>query len=154
MLRNDQVGRLVGVVALALLVGALGFQYLGQLQPCPMCHWQRWAHAAAATTGLLAIPLWKKASRPLAMATILFVAVSGLIAAYQVGEQLGIFAELEACKVDHPYRLGSTDIPAVSCAKVTWSLFGLSMAAYNALFSLSMAGLGTVLLAKARKRIF
>ena len=44
---------MLGAVALALVLGALGFQYLIHLAPCEMCHWQRWAHIAAAIIGAI-----------------------------------------------------------------------------------------------------
>ena len=40
--------------------------------------------------------------------------------------------------------------PEISCNAVTWSLFGLSLAAYNAIFSLGAAVIGTALLVKNR----
>ena len=51
-LRADWIAIGVGAVALALILGALGYQYLGGLPPCQMCHWQRWPHIAAAVIGL------------------------------------------------------------------------------------------------------
>jgi disulfide bond formation protein DsbB len=36
--------------------------------------------------------------------------------------------------------------PEVQCNVVTWSLFGLSLAAYNAIFSLAAAAAGLLLL--------
>ena len=53
MMRDEQIARVVGTGALALVLGALGFQYLQHLPPCEMCHWQRWPHIAAATLGLI-----------------------------------------------------------------------------------------------------
>ena len=38
--------------------------------------------------------------------------------------------------------------PEVSCNVVTWSLFGLSLAAYNAIFSFLIAGTGAFLLSR------
>jgi disulfide bond formation protein DsbB len=53
--------------------------------------------------------------------------------------------------VDKPYIVGSGDPdPQISCNAVTWSLFGLSLAAYNAVFSLGAAAFGTVLLLRKR----
>jgi disulfide bond formation protein DsbB len=46
------VGKVMGTVALALVLGALGFQYLVHLAPCEMCHWQRWLLIAASIIGL------------------------------------------------------------------------------------------------------
>jgi disulfide bond formation protein DsbB len=151
MIRDEQIAMLMGAVALALIAGALGFQYLGHLAPCEMCHWQRWPHIAAAVTGLALVPLWKRHAGFLALATVLLVLASGLIAAYQTGMQMGILPGPAACTVTHPYVMGSNaPPPEVSCNVVTWSLLGLSLASYNAIFSIGAAILGTVLLVKNR----
>jgi len=143
----------MGAVALALIAGALGFQHLGHLAPCEMCHWQRWPHIAAAVIGLGLVSFWKKPAAPLALLTILLVLASGLIAAYQTGMQMGILPGPEACTVSHAYVMGSNaPPPEVSCNVVTWSLFGLSLAAYNAIFSIGAAIIGTVLLVRNRPR--
>ena len=150
MIRDDQIARLMGAGALALLLGALGFQYLGHLAPCEMCHWQRWPHIAAAITGLLIVSFWKKQAHGLAILAIVMVALSGLIGAYQAGMQWGFLPGPGACTVDHAYVLGSgAPPPEVSCNAVTWSLFGLSLAVYNALFSLGLAATGFFLLRRS-----
>lgn len=146
-LRDSNIAIGMGAVAGALILGALGFQYIAHLAPCEMCHWQRWPHIAAAIVGLALVPFWKKQSEPLALLTILLVMASGLIAAYQTGMQLGLLPGPAACTVAHAYVLGSNaPPPEVSCNVVTWSLFGLSLAAYNAIFSLGAAIVGAVLL--------
>jgi disulfide bond formation protein DsbB len=38
--------------------------------------------------------------------------------------------------------------PEISCNAVTWSLFGLSLAAYNAIFAFLIAGTGAFLLSR------
>ena len=147
MIRDEQIARMIGAGALALLLGALGFQYLAHLAPCEMCHWQRWPYIAAAVIGLTSASVWKKDARSLAIITIVLVALSGLIGAYQTGMQLGLLPGPEGCTVDHPYVIGSgTPPPQVSCNAVTWSLFGLSLAAYNAIFAFLIAGTGAFLL--------
>jgi disulfide bond formation protein DsbB len=147
MIRDDQIARLMGAGALALLLGALGFQYFAHLAPCEMCHWQRWPYIAAAIIGLVLVSFWKKDLRLLAKLTIALVAISGLIGAYQTGMQWGLLPGPGACTVDHAYVMGSgAPAPEVSCNVVTWSLFGLSMAAYNAIFAFLIAGTGVLLL--------
>jgi disulfide bond formation protein DsbB len=193
MIRDEQIARLMGIGALALLLGALGFQYFAHLAPCEMCHWQRWPHIAAfliglvglsvwkwdsrilvalviilvaalgviitgqwqnvffaaiATIILIAAGAWKEGARAFAIMTVLLVAVSGLIGAYQTGMQLGILPGPSAC-TGARYVLGS-GAPAseVSCNAVTWSLFGLSLAAYNAVISLAIATSGAFLLSR------
>ena len=51
-LRADNIALAMGLGALALILGALGFQYIGGVAPCEMCHWQRWPHIAAAIIGI------------------------------------------------------------------------------------------------------
>jgi disulfide bond formation protein DsbB len=149
MIRDEQIARLMGASALALLLGALGFQYVVHLAPCEMCHWQRWPHIAAAITGLLIVSFWKRQARALAIFTIAMVALSGLIGAYQAGMQWGLLPGPTGCTVAHAYVLGSNaPAPEISCNAVTWSLFGLSLAAYNALISLAIAGVGLLLMSR------
>jgi len=137
----------MGAGALALLLGALGFQYFAHLAPCEMCHWQRWPYITAAVIGLVLVSFWKKDMRLLAKLTIALVALSGLIGAYQTGMQIGLLPGPGACTVDHAYVMGSgAPSPEISCNAVTWSLFGLSLAAYNAIFAFLIAGTGILML--------
>ena len=140
---------MMGTGALALLLGALGFQYFAHLPPCEMCHWQRWPYIAAAVLGLVIVSVWKRDARLLAILTIVLIAVSGLIGAYQAGMQWGILPGPETCTVAHAYVMGSNaPPPEISCNAVTWSLFGLSLAAYNAMFAFLIAGTGVFLLSR------
>ncbi|HVZ27028.1 MAG TPA: disulfide bond formation protein B [Rhizomicrobium sp.] len=147
-MRADRVAMGVGLGALALLLGALGFQYLGGVKPCEMCHWQRWPHIAAAVVGIAGVKFAKDQARLLAWVAIGLVVVSGLIGLYQSGMQWGILPGPASCS-GHRFVLGSNDIPDVQCDVVTWSLFGLSLATYNAIFSFLIAA--TAALALSRK---
>ena len=149
-MRDDRIAMLTGTVALLLLLGALGFQYLGHIAPCEMCHWQRWAHIAAAAVGLVGTALWKKDARLLAIGAIAAIALSGLIGTYQTGMQWHLLPGPSAC-TGHRYVIGSNVIPVIQCDAVTWQLFGLSLAAYNAVFSLATALLASLMLVKNRK---
>jgi disulfide bond formation protein DsbB len=148
-LRTDIIARGVGLSALALLLGALGFQYIGGIAPCEMCHWQRWPHIAAALIGIFGVSLAHNKTRALAWTAILLVLVSGLIGFYQSGMQWGILPGPSACS-GHRFVLGSAMVPEVQCDVVTWSLFGLSLATYNAVFSFLIAGLGGFMLLKGK----
>ncbi|HVV27023.1 MAG TPA: disulfide bond formation protein B [Rhizomicrobium sp.] len=146
--RAETTAQLMGLAGLALVLGALGFQYIGHLPPCEMCHWQRWPHIAAAILGLAVIKLWKNEARLLAMLTILLVAASGLIGLYQTGMQYHLLPGPQAC-TGARYVVGSNAPAAeVRCDIPTWFLFGLALPAYNAIFSLGAAALGTFLLVK------
>jgi disulfide bond formation protein DsbB len=130
-----------------LIAGALGFQYLGHVSPCEMCHWQRWPHIAAALLGLVIVRLAPGQGRSLAWLMVGLIAISGLIGLYQSGMQWGLLPGPTSCS-GHRFVIGSAMVPDVQCDVVTWSLFGLSLATYNAIFSFGLAALGTVALLK------
>jgi disulfide bond formation protein DsbB len=139
----------MGAGALALLLGALGFQYFAHVAPCEMCHWQRWPHIAAAIAGIALVPILRNNTRALAWLVVALITVSGLIGAYQAGLQWGFLPGPQGCTVVHPYVMGSgAPPPPVSCNAVTWSLFGLSLAGYNAIFSFLIAGTGAFMLSR------
>jgi disulfide bond formation protein DsbB len=128
-----------------LLAGALGSQHLGGLNPCEMCYWQRWPHWAALAIGGLSFFLPRQA-RALTLLAALAIAVSGAIGLFHAGVELGWWEGLTACT--NNVAAGSPDqllknilaTPIVRCDQVQWSLFGLSMAGWNALISLTSAG--------------
>jgi disulfide bond formation protein DsbB len=151
-LRADRIAIAVGSGGALLVLGALGFQYIGGIAPCEMCQWQRWAHITAAIVGILGGAMVQREStaRTLAWTAIAFVLLSGLIGAYQTGTEYHILPGPAAC-TGHRYILGSNmPPPEVQCDVVTWSLFGLSMASYNALCSFLIVALGALGLSKGR----
>jgi disulfide bond formation protein DsbB len=148
-LRADRIAIGVGIGALALLFGALGFQYLGGVKPCEMCHWQRWADIAAAIVGIIGVMLGKDKARALAWVAIGLVTLSGLIGLYQSGMQWGVLPGPASCS-GHRFVLGSNMVPDVQCDVITWQLFGLSLATYNAICSFLIAGAAGFALTKGR----
>jgi disulfide bond formation protein DsbB len=148
-LRADRIALGMGLGALALILGALGFQYIGGVVPCEMCHWQRWPHIAAAIIGIVGVAFARDKARALAWAIVLLVTVSGLIGLYQSGMQWGFLPGPTSCS-GHRFVIGSTMVPDVQCDVVTWSLFGLSLAVYNAIFSFLIAATAGLALTKSR----
>jgi disulfide bond formation protein DsbB len=148
-LRADNIALGVGLGSLALILGALGFQYIGGVVPCEMCHWQRWPHIAAAIIGIVVVALARDKARALAWLAVALVLASGLIGLYQSGMQWGILPGPSSCS-GHRFVIGSNMTADVQCDVVTWQLFGLSLAAYNAIFSFLIAGLGGLALLKAK----
>ena len=110
-----------------------------------------WPYIAGVAAALALVAATQKGPRGLAVTAILLLAVTGLIGAYQTGMQHGLLPGPDACVVAKPYVMGSgAPDPEISCNSVTWDLFGLSLAALNALFSLGAAVIGTALLLKRR----
>jgi disulfide bond formation protein DsbB len=124
-------------VPAALMAGALGTQYIGGLYPCEMCHWQRWPHYAAIALAVLAfaIPVLR---RPLVAIAALAILISGAIGFFHAGVEYHWWQGITACSQT---ATGSTmaDIlkaPIVRCDQAQWTLGGISLAGFNAMFSI------------------
>lgn len=154
--RSSTVSIALGAVSFALMLGALGFQYIGKLPPCEMCQWQRWPHFAAIASGLaggLSIRagfLGPAVSKPLTWLTLLFIVTSGILGVYHAGVEWHWWAGPQACTGNaFHYTGGKLDLntPVVMCDVAAWRLFGISMAGYNAIVSFFVAGAGGYLIA-------
>lgn len=136
---------LAGLGSVALLGGAFLFQALGYA-PCAMCLWQRWPHAAA--IGLAALGL-AVGGALIPWAGALAAATTAGIGIYHTGVERDWWEGPASC-TSAGGGLGdltgsdllSLDGPAlVLCDEVSWAFLGLSMATWNALFSLALAAI-------------
>ena len=154
-----QLAAFLGLVALTLILGALGFQYLARLPPCEMCMWQRYPHIAAAIIGiggalLIRIGLVdRRAGGALVVITALLIAVSGALGVYHAGVEWHWWPGPTSCTGPAFQFQGTLDLtaPMVRCDAAAWRLFGLSLAGYNALISLAVALGAFVLLARSKR---
>lgn len=133
------------LLAVTALGGALTSQYAFGMNPCPLCIYQRWPYAIIIALSLLALFMELKKKEKAAAALVflcgLALLAGGAIAAYHVGvEQHWWKSFLEGCTVsfdnaqDLLKQIESTR--AARCDEIPWSLFGISMAGYNAIISL------------------
>ncbi len=152
MTRNTLILAAAGGSA-ALLLGALAFQYIGGLYPCPLCLYQRWPHLAAVLIGVAAMVLPGRALPVLgALAALATAGIGG----FHTGVELGWWQGLDSCAGAGIGGLSGAALldptanvpPPVRCDAVAWSFLGLSMAAWNMILSLGLAALW---LAAARK---
>ncbi len=134
---------------LGVLGTALGFQYLGGLQPCVLCLYQRWPWGVAIVASLLALAVGNR--QPAMPRTLLGLAAAALfigagIAAYHVGVEQQWWAGTAACGgvsgqaatvEDLKRQLMATEI--VRCDEIAWSFAGISMAGWNMILSLTGA---------------
>ncbi|HEY2032301.1 MAG TPA: disulfide bond formation protein B [Rhizomicrobium sp.] len=156
---STQIALMIGTVSLVLILGALGFQYIGGYPPCEMCMWQRYPHFAAIVIGLggglllQAGVLPQSLARPIAILAILALAITGAIGVYHAGVEWQMWAGPSACTGSAFQLAGKLDLNAhvVSCDHAAWRLFGISMAGYNALISLGFAIAGFAMLSRTRK---
>ena len=133
------------------LIGALIAEHGFGLRPCILCYWQRYAHLAAAALALVALLFPQRLPRlSLGAAGLAFLASAG-IAGFHVGVEQRWWQGTASCHSpafdpnagieELEQMLLATDF--VPCDEVAWSLFGISMAGYNLLYSL---GAGCLLL--------
>ena len=143
---------LLAVGSSGLLGGALAFQYLGDLHPCVLCVYQRWPHAAVVILALLAFPLsrYRRSGQALILAAALVLVVGAGIAAYHVGVEQRWWQGTTGCS-GMPTADTASELlqkfrtqQVAACDQVPWSLFGISMAGYNLLFSAVLAVLAVL----------
>ena len=147
------------LLPLALLLGAVGSQYIGGLHPCEMCWWQRYAHMVAIALALVAFSAAPASSRAktFTLLAALAIAVSGAIGVYHAGVEAKIFEGFTQCTA--LAKGGSTaellkqitHAPLVRCDEVQWRFLGISMAGWNAILSLGGAALILLLTFKAKR---
>jgi disulfide bond formation protein DsbB len=155
VLGNAQLARLIALLLpLGLLGGALGSQYLGGLHPCEMCYWQRWPHGVAILLAAAAFtaPATASRSRAVTLLAALAIAVSGAIGVYHAGVEAKVFEGFTTCTSNGAMSFEDLlKVPLVRCDQIQWSLFGISMAGWNAILSLSGAALILMLSLKGRR---
>ncbi|RSV30820.1 disulfide bond formation protein B [Sphingomonas sp. ABOLH] len=144
------------LLPLTLIAGALASQYLGGLYPCEMCHWQRWPHYAAIGLAALSFVVPRTSGkRALVILAGIAILVSGAIGVFHAGVEYHWWQGITACA----NTLGATggDLlaaivrqPVVRCDVPQWTLFGISLAGFNAI--LSIAGALAVLILATRRR--
>lgn len=144
------------LLPLTLIAGALASQVLGGLYPCEMCHWQRWPHYAAIGLAALSFVVPRTSGkRALVILAGVAILVSGAIGVFHAGVEYHWWQGITACA----NTLGATggDLlaaivrqPVVRCDVPQWTLFGISLAGFNAI--LSIAGALAVLILATRRR--
>ena len=151
-----QLARLLALgVPLALLGGALVSQYVGHLYPCELCWYQRYPHFAAIVLAALAFVVPGRPARAALVALAgLAILVSGAIGVFHAGVEYHWWQGFTECTstMTGPVTLDSImKAPIVRCDVAQWRLFGISLAGFNALFSV-LGALTIFSLMKATRR--
>ena len=154
MRREQAANALVLLGAAGLIGGALLSQFVGGLFPCEMCYWQRWPHLAAIALGLLAWALGS--NRALTALAAIAVLVSGAIGVFHAGVEYHWWEGVTTCTAT-PVTGSASEVlgsimatPLIRCDAAQWTLFGISLAGYNAILSGLIGGGALWLLRKPR----
>lgn len=137
---------LAGLGSFLLLAGAFGFQYIGKLAPCQMCIWQRWPHAVAIVTAVLAMTVLWQQRRILAGLGAVTMLISAGLGIFHAGVEQKWWQGPGSCSGTSTAGLSADqlldqimDTPLVRCDEIVWDLIGISMAGWNGLISIGLA---------------
>ncbi len=151
------------VVSAATLLGALFFQYVLKLPPCPLCLDERIAyHIVIPLSLLIAVAAGAGAPRTLLTAGFVVVLVTVLcgaaLAAYHAGVEWHFWAGPTDCsgplgdlKAGGSMLSQLQTINVVRCDEAAWRFLGISLAGYDALICLLMAALAAYGAVTARR---
>jgi disulfide bond formation protein DsbB len=147
------------LIASAIVLGtALLSEYWGGLAPCELCLLQRWPWAAAIVISMIVVLVGERARLDWVALVLAFVfAVSVVFAFYHVGVEQHWFAGPTACTAGpggavtlEQMKQQILGTAPVLCDRPAWTLFGVSLAGWNLLASLVMAGCCVAALLYAR----
>ena len=135
----------VAAASAGLLLGAYLSQHVGGLAPCPLCLIQRYPHFAVLGLGLAAVFVGGRARIALLGLSGLALLVTAGYGVYHAGVEQGWFASGCAAPITggsiKDIRAQVMAAPLTRCDEVPWSLVGVSLAGWNAIASVLMAGL-------------
>jgi disulfide bond formation protein DsbB len=152
----EVLASVLAALGIGLLLGAFAFEYLGGIKPCHLCLGQRLPWALMTLIAGLAMLSLRRGAHP-ALAPAAFVIAAGIalwsiyLAGFHAGVEWKWWPGPPSCTGSDLSSGGfsASFDPAqiVRCDEIAWSLFGLSLAGYNFLFSLvalAAAGAGAI----------
>lgn len=162
LLRPRPAAALILAAATATIITALVFEHVWGFKPCVLCLQQRWPYYIG---GPLALAVLALSGRPaltrggFALLALIF-AVSAGLGIYHSGVEWGLWLGPADCGVgasapapgqigDFLRQLERTRV--VSCTEAAWRFLGLSMAGWNAVISMGLAGLAALAAARPAK---
>lgn len=154
------------IASAVMLAVAHAFQTFGGYQPCTLCLRQRevyWVAGALALGFMVLVrlpggPRWRALT--CWVLTLAFLVGSG-VAIYHAGAEWKFWPGPQACSsassggvstADLQNLLKGAKIRPPACDQAPWVFLGLSMAGWNALFSLGLAGLSLAAALRERSR--
>ena len=152
---SQRLGLIIAAgISTTLLGSALLFQYIGGLAPCNLCIWQRWPHLAVIIIAFIGL----RGIMPRGMLWLTFIAgsISVSLGSYHAGIEYGLWPGPAGCtaNLSHDGDIKALTqqllvTPLARCDEVPWSLFGLSMAGWNALISIDIVAAALISLRRS-----
>jgi disulfide bond formation protein DsbB len=132
------------LLSLTALGAAFTSQYAFGAAPCDLCIYQRYPYAFIIVIALIAcvVKPQKLPSKLMIYLIMCGFLTTALIATYHVGVEQGLVNEPNSCATNaftakniEELKAAILSAPKVSCKQVKLSFLGLSMAAWNAIYS-------------------
>jgi disulfide bond formation protein DsbB len=133
-----------------MLAAAHAFERFGGLPPCTLCLRQREVYWVALAVGLIGFALsrWPGVRRWAALALMAIFLVGVGVAVYHAGAEWKFWPGPEVCastgggvNADDLIAALGGGVKPPACDEALWVFLGLSMAGWNALISLGLAGI-------------
>ena len=161
--RPGLVFAMLGLASAAMLGGAFAFQYIGGLEPCVLCWWQRYPYGVVIGLAVIGGVFCQApgAAKGLLAALMGFSALAlfgdAAIAGFHVGVEQKWWQGTQGCIG----AVGAESLEAlrnqllsqkvVRCDEIAWSLAGISMAGYNMLAALSLSAFAVLAMLRMTK---
>ena len=153
VLRPAPTAITIALIAAATILGAYFFEYVIKLAPCPLCLEQRIPYYVGIPLAFIVAFAASKRAPHLAI-EIGFIALAMVflfgagLGAYHAGVEWKFWqGPVECTGPLQPFGAGGDllsqiqNTSVVRCDEAAWRLFGLSLAGYNVLISLALAGI-------------
>ena len=138
------------IAAAAIILTALGFEYIGGYRPCPLCLQQRYAYYAGIPLLFGALVLTSMGQKRLAGALFALVAIAFLantgLAIYHAGVEWKWWEGPQTCQLGLEPLSGSGTLlerlettRVIRCDEAAWRFIGLSFAGWNVVLSFLLA---------------
>ena len=128
---------------------SLGFAFYFEIfrgyDPCTLCIYQRIPYLVVIGFGLVGMLKSEFATVCNGLAAVVFF-LGALLAFYHVGVEQNWWVSVTGCESELAKKTLVVDLkrmlldkPEKACDSIEWTVFGVSMAGYNAMFSASLA---------------
>ena len=135
---------MLAALGIGLLLGAFAFEYLGGIKPCHLCLGQRLPWTLMTIVASIAMLGLRRGAHPtLAPAAFAIASAIALWSVYLAGFHAGVewkwWPGPPSCSgagLSGNFSANFDPSEIIRCDEAAWSLFGLSLAGYNFIFSL------------------
>lgn len=134
------------LTAVAVILGALAFEFIGGFPPCPLCIQQRYAYYLVIPLLFIAMVFLSSGLRPAAVALLFFCSIiffaNAALGVYHAGGEWGYWDLPATCSAMGELSGGGAnllkslqDAKVPECGKPELIILGLSLAGWNAIIS-------------------